>query len=178
MLKTIEFKEIDLYLDNFFTNISLFVYLLDKMKVHATGTFRKNRIEKCPLKTDKQLKSDGRGSLDFKSFENKFIMIKFFDNEAVHIGSTIYGVEPKGKLLRYSVDHENKINIKCPNAISQYNLNMGGVDKSNYLVSLYRLRYKSRRWYMPIFYYLIDVCISNAWILYLKNNNSIKQKNF
>ena len=58
---------------------------------------------------------------------------------------------------------------------------MGGVDKSNKLVAFYRLRQKSRRWYMPLCYYLVDVCISNLWIFFTKENVNeapIQQKQF
>lgn len=68
----------------------------------------------------------------------------------VYIGSITYGVHPQSTLRRYSKEHKKRIQIRCPNVVKEYNKNMGGVDENNYLVSLYRLKYKSRRWYMPI----------------------------
>ena len=68
LLKSLNnYKYTTLFCDNYFTSISLFEYLLDNMYFLATGTFRKNRIDKCPLKTDKILESEGRGSFDFNT---------------------------------------------------------------------------------------------------------------
>lgn len=58
--------------------------------------------------------------------------------------------------------------IKGPNILAEYNKNMGGVEKKNCLVSLYRSRCKSRRWYIHAFYYLLDTCVVNAWLLHGK----------
>ena len=178
LVKHIDYKNITLYCDNYFTNIELFVYLKETMQVVSTGTFRSNRIEKCPLKCDKTLKDKGRGSIDYESFDNKFILVKFFDNKPVYIGSTTYGVHRQSTLRRYSKEHKKRIQIQCPNVVYEYNKNMGGVDKSNYLVSLYRLKYKSRKWYMPIFFYYIDICLTNAWLVYRKKQTNISYKIF
>nr|CAI5822949.1 unnamed protein product [Callosobruchus analis] len=43
---------------------------------------------------------------------------------------------------------------------------MGGVDLMDMLVSLYRTRLKSRRWYLSIFAQMVDLCMNNAWLLY------------
>ena len=42
---------------------------------------------------------------------------------------------------------------------------MGGIDKNNHMVALYRTRHKSQRWYLPIYFYLVDLCLTNSWIL-------------
>ena len=36
------------------------------MGVPAACTVRSNRMEKCPLKTEKELRKEGRGSMDFQ----------------------------------------------------------------------------------------------------------------
>ena len=43
---------------------------------------------------------------------------------------------------------------------------MGGVDLSDMLLELYRINFKSKKWYMHIFYYLLDLSVVNAWLLY------------
>lgn len=47
---------------------------------------------------------------------------------------------------------------------------MGGVDLADMLISLYKIPFKSRRWYIGIFCQLLDICINNAWILYSIEN--------
>lgn len=51
--------------------------------------------------------------------------------------------------------------------ILEYNSFMGGgVDLSDTLCALYRISFKSHKWYTPIFAYLLDVALINAWLLY------------
>lgn len=52
---------------------------------------------------------------------------------------------------------------------------MGGVDLGDMLVSLYKIPFKSRRWYIGIFCQLLDISINNSWILYKKNTNDRKK---
>ena len=42
---------------------------------------------------------------------------------------------------------------------------------------LYSSPLKSRRWYIPIFGYILDVSISNAWLLYKRDCLLTKEKN-
>ena len=43
---------------------------------------------------------------------------------------------------------------------------MGGVDHFYQLVSAYNISWKSRKWWIKIFYYCVDAMIVNAYILY------------
>lgn len=47
---------------------------------------------------------------------------------------------------------------------------MGGVDKADMLVALYKTPLRTLKWYMPIFVHLLDLAITNAWLLYLHEN--------
>lgn len=103
-------------------------------------------------------------------YQNQFILIKYLDNKCVIAGSTRYGLEPKSSLSRWCDKEKKKNNIPCPNIIKKYNENMGGILKNNALVSLYTTSFKSRRWYLPIFFYLLEMCVINACLLYRKEN--------
>ena len=66
--------------------------------------------------------------------------------------------------------------IPCPSVILSYNAHMGGIDKSDMLVSLYKTPMKSKRWYLRLFAYCIDVAVVNAWLLYRRDCVSLKEK--
>ena len=53
--------------------------------------------------------------------------------------------------------------------ISDYNQNMGGVDLSNQRVTTYARLMKGTVWYYKIFFYLLELSISNAQILMAKS---------
>ena len=58
------------------------------MKVYATGTFRKDRLENCPFLSDKDLKKNVRGSFNFKCKNKKLILVKLMDSKPIHIVNT------------------------------------------------------------------------------------------
>lgn len=43
---------------------------------------------------------------------------------------------------------------------------MGGVDLIDSMLGYYRIPLRSKKYYMKIFYHLIDLCVVNAWLLY------------
>ena len=52
--------------------------------------------------------------------------------------------------------------------ITSRNVGMGRVDKMDKWVAVYRTRIRQRKWYWPIFAYLVDVSVSNSWLLIKK----------
>ncbi|CAH1967978.1 unnamed protein product [Acanthoscelides obtectus] len=163
------------YFDNYFSSVNLFLYLKHRFNIYSLGTLRNNRLNGCQLISDKELLKKGRGKYDYKSTNRECIIVKWADNKCVLIGSTIHGVSPENTLRRYCKEKKGKTNIPCPSIIMEYNRHMGGVDKSNSLVGLYRTPGRAKRWYFPIFAYIIDMCIVNAWLLYKENNKNEKK---
>ncbi|XP_061543160.1 uncharacterized protein LOC133408367 isoform X3 [Phycodurus eques] len=72
-------------------------------------------------------------------------------------------VSPK-KTWGWSRSPQNEPVIS-PAVIRSYNANMGGIDKSDMLVHLYHTPMKSERWYVRLFAYVIDVSITNSWVV-------------
>jgi hypothetical protein len=61
----------------------------------SCGTIRANRLHGCVLEPTKEMKKSGRGSLDYKShLQSGTVVVKWLDNEAVHLASNFAGVEP------------------------------------------------------------------------------------
>lgn len=55
----------------------------------------------------------------------------------------------------------------------------GGVDRFDQLLAAYSISQKSKRWWVKIFYYLLDSAIVNSFIMYnyvQKNANTMNQK--
>ena len=62
-----------------------------------------------------------------------------------------------------------KTAVNQPSVISDYNQNMGGVDLSDQRVTTYARLMKGTVWYYKIFFYLLELSISNAQILMAKS---------
>lgn len=154
------------YFDNYFSSPDLLAVLKQK-GIKATCTMRADRMRNCPLLKEKDLKKKGRGSYDFGcDQETEVLLCRWYDNKVVSVGSNTHPVEPTHKVRRYDGKEKKHIEVDCPSLIKYYNKNMGGVDKCDMLISLYRIFLKTRKWYKRIIFHLIDMCITNAWILY------------
>ena len=81
-----------------------------------------------------------------------------------------------GTVLRRQRDG-SRIPVPCPEAIISYNEFMGGVDRGDQLRGYYSCRTKSRKFYKYIFYFLLDVAITNAFVLYKHYATCSKLKN-
>lgn len=166
-----------IYADNYFTSIQLVEHLRDNLGCRYVGTARVNRIGKAPLMTTKEMdkKTVRRGEYDYSS-SNGVLALRWKDNKNVTVLSSDAGIHPLAKVKRYDRTAKKKVEVPCPNVIKEYNGKMGGIDKSDMLTHLYKTPMRARRWYMRLFGYVIDLCVSNAWILYKRDCLSMGEK--
>ena len=54
-----------IFADNYFTSLAL-VTALKAKRIYYVGTVRSNRLHGCELKSEKELRKEGRGSIDSK----------------------------------------------------------------------------------------------------------------
>ncbi|GAA6232932.1 piggyBac transposable element-derived protein 2-like [Lates japonicus] len=163
-----------IFADNFFTSMELVRYLRDQ-NCRYTGTARDNRIRNPPLKSIKEMekKAVPRGTYDYVTSDDRILAVRWKDNRKVTLLSTDMGVELMSSVIRYCSETKMKEPVSCPAVIRSYNASMGGIDKSDMLVHLYRTPMKSKRWYLRLFAYVIDVSITNAWVVYRRDSKAL-----
>jgi len=153
-----------LFFDNFFSNLPMIKRLLQK-KYFACSTIRQTRkfFPHAQLRSDKDLKI---GESDFIA-AGDIGVAKWKDRgkKCVCIATTMHNVSEKAQVLRTNKEGKRE-SVSCPTCIKDYNAYMGGVDHFDQLVSAYNISWKSRKWWIKIFYYCIDAMIVNAYILY------------
>ncbi|MBN3313128.1 HORM1 protein, partial [Atractosteus spatula] len=66
-----------------------------------------------------------------------------------------------------------KISVPCPQIVAEYNHHMGGMDLADMMIALYRTPAKSHRWYLCIFWQLMDIAVNNAWLLYRRDATTV-----
>lgn len=165
------------FFGNFFCSLELLILLREKYGIFSLGTIRADRLRNCPLTSDKVLAKRGRGSFDMAvDNSHKVCVVKWEDNRSVCLASTYCEAQPLGTIKRFpkrskssASGPRSKDDITCPHIIKQYNSFMGGVDLADMLVALYRTAFRTHRWYMAIFSQLLDMCITNAWLLYKRD---------
>ena len=60
----------------------------------------------------------------------------------------------------------DKEDIQKPKMIEEYNSYMGGVDKSDQLLSYYGFDHRSVKWWKRVAFHLLDLSIVNAYVMY------------
>ncbi|XP_045456089.1 piggyBac transposable element-derived protein 3-like [Melitaea cinxia] len=157
------------YFDNFFCSMQLLIDLKSQ-GFRATGTVRDNRTKKCPM-TKQEMKKKDRGYSDHRFDKNNEILcVKWHDNNVVCLLTNFDTVEPFVKTNRYSKKEKAKIAVNQPRLIHNYNKNMGGVDKHDWLISKYPIRFRGKKWYWPLVTRILDMYLVNAWIIYNQVN--------
>ena len=152
------------FFDNFFTSYELMVKLQGR-SFRATGTARENRLKKCPLTDSKVMKKKERGEYEFYS-DGTVLAVKWNDNRPVTVVTNYDSVEPLAHAERWKKADKKKGLVKQPKLIQNYNKHMGGVDLMDRFVAQYRPVIRSKKWYFPVFFQIINMLRVAAWLIY------------
>lgn len=154
--------EFHLFFDNFFNSCPLLKHLSEK-KIKGTGTIRTNRIPNNPFSTT-NMKKRKRGDYDYRMCEtHNMVAVQWNDNSVVTMCSNAVGVRPIHNVKRYSSREKKSVYIQQPQSVKLYNANMGGVDRCDENISLYRTSIRGKKWYWPLIAQGLDMAIHNAW---------------
>ncbi|XP_057294618.1 piggyBac transposable element-derived protein 3-like [Hydractinia symbiolongicarpus] len=95
-----------LYVDNWFNSIPLNVYMYTK-GIQMVGTVRRNRIGKCPVSSEKEIKKKGSGTHEERVAtidDVDVCVVSWFDNKVVTLLSNFVGSEPTRYVKRVLVN--------------------------------------------------------------------------
>jgi hypothetical protein len=149
-----------LYVDNYYSSPRLFESLYNA-KTTAVGTVRINRKE-MPLALKQKLKIGEvvvrqRGSLT---------ALKWRDKRDVCVLSTKHA--GTFKILFNKIERSSGDPRTIPSCVADYNEHMGGVDRSDQLNKYYSITRKTLKWWKKLALHVINVMITNAYIIYRK----------
>lgn len=157
-----------IFFDNYYTSIPLIEYLSSR-GILALGTIRKNRIPNCKLPDEKVFKKEPRGT-SIEQVANcsgvDVAVVAWRDNKIVNLASNFAGKHPTSVVRRWDKSGKQYISVKRPFVIAEYNRHMGGVDLLDCVISHYKIKLRSKRWYIRIFYHFLDMAMCNSWLLY------------
>ncbi|KAG8239716.1 hypothetical protein J437_LFUL019154 [Ladona fulva] len=140
------------YFDNFFTGFAFMKHLQD-VGVRATGTARFNRMNKCPIATDKEMKKKDKGAYDYKfDMKNEILAVMWNDNSCVRLLSNHEPIEPVSQTSEHlditastALKWGNRGNMQCVRKMQGKN----AVDAmSDYIWNTLKVGIKYRR-YVP-----------------------------
>ena len=119
------------------------------------------------MMSEKDMKREGRGVTDeiFDSV-NGVVICTWYDYKRVITASNFVGKEPVGQCSLYDRKERQCIQLPRPASIGTYNQYMGGVDKADMMLSLYKTKCRTRKWYHRIFIHLLHLAVVNSWVIY------------
>lgn len=120
-------KNHEVFADNYFTSVPLVQHLKER-GIHYIGTIRMNRMKDCTMMGEKEMKKNGRGSMDLRVNQDNNIFVRWYDNKAVNLISSFVGIEPVGNVERWHRKSKTPIMGPRPAIVETYNKFMGGVD--------------------------------------------------
>ncbi|XP_049862590.1 piggyBac transposable element-derived protein 2-like isoform X3 [Schistocerca gregaria] len=83
-----EKQHFKVFADSWFSSIPLAIALKER-GIEFCGTIRTDRMGKCPLKTEAELKKTGRGSCDWRvETTNNVALVRWFDRKCINFVST------------------------------------------------------------------------------------------
>lgn len=154
-----------LYCDNYFTSYNL-IELLNQKSIFIAGTVRINRFSNPPLSKDSDFRKKQRGSSEEVVSQNGVVMVKWLDNRSVVLASNFVGIGDEDRAKRWDKNTKTYIEISRPEIVARYNTSMGGVDKADSLIALYRTKIRSRKWTLRMIFHAVDMTITNSWLEY------------
>lgn len=160
----------EIYIDNFF-NSPLLQLKLQEQHIYLCGTVRVDRKHMPKnLKPDKDLK---RGESQMLS-ANGITCVKWMDNRSVVMLSNFINSTDSVTVSRRQQKSAERIQIPCPEIIVAYNKFMGGVDLMDQKKTAYEVDRKSKiKYYLRIFFDLIDISVNNAHCIFTQLNQSL-----
>ena len=150
-------KDYTLFLDNFYNSFKLSIFLLSR-QTDTIRTFMKNRKNLPPNMSKTSLKR-GERAVFYENMTN-IMVTKWKDKKDVHMISTF--VNDRETVVWRSGKHK-----MVPSVIDLHNGSMGGMDKSDQMMTSYDVeRKRVKKWYKKVFNHIVNQCAFNAQILH------------
>ena len=167
LLEGYEHKQHDVYMDNYYTSPLLYKEMVQN-GFGACGTARVDR-KGMPRewKNGKGKKTKlAQGSVRVKMVNEEVMGLQWQDKRLITMLTTIHENKMVNKKRRSRFGSSHEEDITKPLCIEDYNKHMGGVDKSDQLLSYYGFIHKTIKWSNRAAFHLLDLAIVNSYILY------------
>ena len=151
-------KGYHLFMDNYYSSPKLYVDLFD-LEVGATGTLRANRKGVPQALKDKRV---DKGHVSTMKNEN-LIISKYHDRKIVYLMSTV----EESKLVQTGkINPRNGQTVLRPSLVVSYDKYMGGVDRSDQMVSYATFNSRTLKWWKRVFFHVLSLSVLNSYLLY------------
>ena len=167
-------KGYQLYMDNYYNSVALSKELYDN-GIHTCGTLRLARGGPKVLQGLAKTKLV-RDQVYFRRNNETFVII-WMDSTLVKLVSNIHNAATENYERRQR-GTRNLLQLNRPQAISDYNTYMGGVDHFDQMIRYYQFTRRTSKWTKKFVIYLFQMALFNSFALYRKYTRDARKKNF
>ena len=160
LVSGLENKGYHLYIDNYYTSVSLLTHLSQR-HIYCTGTVR--QFSKGLPNINEYLKNKTINQQVFLKKE-EIVLCLYEDKKLVKMISNFYTSEMTTKTNRKKEERVDPY----PLVIANYQKNMGGVDLFDQMLTYYHYPHRFIKWWKYLFIYLMEVALYNSFIIYTK----------
>ena len=146
--------------DYLFASPELMIHLRQK-GIFAVGTLRSDRSRGCPIPTEQKMRKEGCGTIC--EFVEKDYNL---DNRRVLTISNFVGKNPVSEANCYNRKNRKYLKVPHPASVEIYNCYMGGMNKADMYVALYRKEMRTTKWYHRIAFHLRLLAAVNSFVIY------------
>ena len=177
-----------LYTDNYYTSVHLAEELVSRSTM-LVGTIKEGRIgfpkalknaKNATKPTQKNpaaqlgMKPHGQEVCWRRSKDGKLLAMVYADRKKVCLLSTIHKADERQ--LRRTYNKKRSKVIWRPACVDDYNKGMKAVDLADEQMRNYELHRRSLSWPRKLFFHLLNMCLTNAYLLYKKATHGEKNQ--
>ena len=149
--------------DGFFSSVRLFEQMLQS-GFYGVGTTRHNR-KHFPKELLAEIEEKRRGEHVWRQKQDSpLVIISWMDKKPVNFISTCTDPQKSESVQRWIKGEKQE--VACPEVVPTYMKYMRGVDVWAQRQSYHAIGRRSRKWFYCLLWYLVDMAIHNAYILY------------
>ena len=112
------------------------------------------------------MKKQVRGAMtEVVDTEQKVVVCAWYDNGRILTISTFFGIASIDECNHSDRAQKKMLTVARPASVALYNRFMGGVDKTDMLMALYKSKCRTSKWYQRIAIHLFSLAVVNAWVI-------------
>ncbi len=105
--------------------------------------------------------------------EGDLTVVRWRDNGIVQLASTFVGIGVCDTVKRWSESTKSHLEVERPEIVKIYNEFMGGVGKLDFLIALYRIHAKTKKWPVGMMLHFVDLSLANSWPEYREAHGKV-----
>lgn len=152
-----------LFLDNFYNSVQLAEKLMEN-QTNMCGTLQQKR-EGNPVEVVQYKLAKGE---HISRQKGDITVMKWKDKRNVLVISTTHGPDME------DVTTKRRTVVSKPTMVVAYNKSMSGIDRSDQMISYYSTPRKSLRWYVKVFFHVMDASLWNSMYIHSKQSPRAK----